>query len=289
MIVWTLGSQLVEVGSRKIGTQTLNILRLFMAVVFSSIVMYVMQGTFYPVGFSAEAWGWLALSGVVGLFIGDMCLFASFVEIGPRLSLLIMSLNAPLSTLLAWMFLSETCSTQQIIGMFVTVLSVAWVIFERKPTKEKLGKRHFRKVTKKGVALAVVGMLGQCISGLLGKHGMGQSHYFQATQIRLVVALAFFVVLFTVCGWWPKVTSALKDRVGMSCVFVTGIFGTAIGIGLSMKAFQSINMAPATTILSLVPIFLIPFAIFIHKEHVSYRAIFGTLLAFAGIFILVNG
>jgi len=35
------------------------------------------------------------------------------------------------------------------------------------------------------------------------------------------------------------------------------------------------------------PVTLIPFAVFIHKEHVSLRALVGTVVAFSGIVLLI--
>ncbi|MCP4179845.1 MAG: EamA family transporter, partial [bacterium] len=43
----------------------------------------------------------------------------------------------------------------------------------------------------------------------------------------------------------------------------------------------------ASTILSLVPIFLIPFAVILHNEHVSYRGIFGAITAICGVLLLI--
>jgi drug/metabolite transporter (DMT)-like permease len=84
------------------------------------------------------------------------------------------------------------------------------------------------------------------------------------------------------------VTKALNNKMAMGCIVFSGVAGSSIGIALSMKAFQETSMSNATTILSLVPVFLIPFAVFLHKEHVSPRALIGTLMAFAGIYLMVS-
>ena len=44
----------------------------------------------------------------------------------------------------------------------------------------------------------------------------------------------------------------------------------------------------AATIMATVPIALIPFAIFLHKEHVSPRSIIATIIAVTGVAMLVS-
>lgn len=286
---WTLGSQTIEAASKRVGSQSVNLLRLVVSVVVLTTYLFITQGEVLPCDFPEDAWGWLALSGFLGLFLGDMCLFAAFVEIGPRLTMLIMCLTAPLSAFIDWIFRHEIYSNMQWIGMLLTILGVAWVILERPPAKNKLGQKKFRTLSVKGVLLALGGVIGQSFGSVVGKHGMGQLSYMQATQIRLIAALVAFIVLFTILGWWSRIVLAIKFKTSMVYITFSGIVGTTLGIGLSMKAFQLTSMGNATTIISTVPIFLIPFAIFLHKEHVSPKNVLATFLAFAGIYLMVNG
>jgi len=50
----------------------------------------------------------LSLSGIVGLFMGDLLLFQSFVWMGPRLTMLVYTVSPALTAVLAWFFLGET-------------------------------------------------------------------------------------------------------------------------------------------------------------------------------------
>ena len=49
--------------------------------------------------FPATATGWLILSGIVGIGLGDSCYLAALKEIGPRRTLLLESLAPPVSKL----------------------------------------------------------------------------------------------------------------------------------------------------------------------------------------------
>jgi len=100
-LCWTSSSICFEAAGKRIGSLTVNLLRLTLALVLMGVVLCFTRGSPLPLDFSLEAWGWLLLSGFVGFFLGDLFLFRAFVEIGPRLSMLIMSLSVPMTYLLA--------------------------------------------------------------------------------------------------------------------------------------------------------------------------------------------
>ena len=72
---WTATALLSEFGSKRMGNLTLNVLRMALALLFSAILFVVVTGRVLPSGASAEAVGWMLLSGIVGYVIGDFCLF----------------------------------------------------------------------------------------------------------------------------------------------------------------------------------------------------------------------
>ena len=284
---WTLGAQTIEAASNRVGAFTVNMTRLMVAVSTIGLFLFIRDGSILPTGMTTTDIGWLIASGFIGVMIGDMCLFAAFVEIGPRLSMLIMSVSAPASALIAYLMLGEHYGLAQWAGMFVTVGGVALVIMEKPPVLDETGHRKFRHISAKGFLFAMGGMLGQAFGAVLSKLGMGDADFVHATQIRLWAAMVGMMIFFTIRGWWPRVLKAVKQPKIMGLIAFGGIVGTSCGIGLSMKAFQLIHVGLAGTLLSLVPIFLIPFAVFLHKEHVSYRAIIGTFVAFGGICIMM--
>ena len=118
---WTATALLSEFGSKRLGNLTLNVLRMGLALVFSLVLFFVVTGSFMPPGASAEAAGWMLLSGVVGYVIGDFCLFQCYIIIGSRYGQLFMTL-APLSAaLMAWIMLGQQMNMMSIIAMLITL------------------------------------------------------------------------------------------------------------------------------------------------------------------------
>ena len=129
------------------------------------ILVTIRTGYPIPIDFSFHAWFWLGLSGIVGFAIGDLFLFKAFVEIGPRISMLIMTLTAPISAILGLTFLNEEYLLYQWIGMIITLFGVSLVILEKSNNKQR--KRRVRKITKSGIIFAFLGTVGQATGYIL--------------------------------------------------------------------------------------------------------------------------
>lgn len=268
----------------------MNIIRIGVALLFFGIFLWVKDGTPFPIHFPARAWLLLGLSGVVGFFIGDIFLFKALVELGPRLTMLIHSLAAPAAAVIGWIFLAEDYSINQWFGIAVTLSGVGMVILEK--NKKQSAKKHriHREVTIAGIAYALLAMLGQAAGMVLSKAGMqtetGYLDAFGATQIRAIAAFVCFVLFFTATKRWVSVQRAYSDRRALLYTSTGALVGPFLGVSLALLALHYLPTGIASTIFSLVPIFIIPFAIVIHKEHVSFRAVAGAFIAVFGIYLL---
>ncbi len=135
-------------------------------------------------------------------------------------------------------------------------------------------------------------MLGQATGYVMSKTGMqtadGFLDAFAATQIRALTAFACFLIYFTATRKWGQVSKAVKDRRSLAWTAMGALIGPFIGVSLSLKVLHYLTAGVASTFLSLTPVCIIPFSIYIHKERVSARAIAGAVIAVAGIWLLMN-
>src|ERR1035437_7577169 len=107
-VCWTLSALYFEKAGHKIGSLSVNFIRLLFAIVFLGIATFFSRGIFFPTDATGYQWFWLGLSGFVGFFLGDLFLFKSYSIIGSRTAALMMSLAPMLTAIIGWFFLKET-------------------------------------------------------------------------------------------------------------------------------------------------------------------------------------
>jgi len=206
--------------------------------------------------------------------------------------MLIYSLSAPTAAVLGWIFLDETYVSSQWAGMLVTLSGVCVVILERNQKTAEYSKFKTRNISSKGLICAFIAMFGQALGYILSKTGMqtdsGYLDAFSSTQIRAVAAFVCFLIFFTITGKWKNVKTALNDKKAVLFTAAGAAIGPFLGVSFSLLVLHYLSTGIASTFLSLVPVFIIPFSIFIHKEHVSFRAAVGAVIAVSGIYLLMS-
>ncbi len=288
---WTFSIQFFAAASREVGAIPVNIIRLFVALLLFSSLLFIRYGILIPDDFPARSWFFLSLSGVIGFFIGDIFLFKALVELGPRITMLIQSLAAPTAAVFGWTFLNEIYSRHQWLGMSITLAGVSAVILERSKELSPARRLKVTRVTYKGIVFSFLAMFGQAGGLLLSKAGMqtesGYLDAFSATQIRAIAAFVCFVIFFTVTRKWKQVRVAITNRKAVVFTGLGAAIGPFAGVSLSLLALHYLATGVASTFFSLVPICIIPFSIYLYKEHVSLRAIGGAVMAVFGVYLLM--
>jgi drug/metabolite transporter (DMT)-like permease len=165
-----------------------------------------------------------------------------------------------------------------LLGMALTVVGVSSVVLERRPDA---GGR-LQRLPAGGILLGLAGAAGQSLGLVLSKYGMGSYDAFAATQIRVLAGIAGFAVVFTAIGWWPRVRAALGDRRAMVGTGIGAVFGPFLGVSLSLVAVKYTQAGVAATLMSLVPVLIIPASVLVFRERVSGLAVVGAVVAAVG-------
>lgn len=292
VLCWTCSVQLFAVASKEVGAIPVNIIRISVALLLFSVLLLCREGTPVPLDFPFRCWLLLGFSGVIGLFIGDIFLFKALVDLGPRVTMLIQSLASPTAALFGWVFLAESYSLYQWLGMVVTLVGVSSVVLEKEKGALPAQELQKGRICWRGVLFAFLAMFGQAGGLLFSKAGMqtdsGYLDAFSATQIRALAAFLCFVMFFTLTGKWHNVNSALANKKAVLFTSLGAAIGPFLGVSLSLLALHYLTTGLASTFFSLIPICIIPFSIYLYKEHVSLRAIVGAFTAVFGVYLLMS-
>lgn len=286
-VFWTVTSMSFESAGKKIGSLQVNLIRLVFAFFIYGVVNYFRRGLALPLDAGAERWAWLALSGLVGFVIGDLLLFQSFVVVGARIAMLIMALTPPITAFVSWLMLDEVLSLMNWLGMIVTLTGISIVILKREKQDENSDKK--RKITTNysipGILLAFGGAVGQGVGLVLSKKGMGEYDAFAASHIRVITGMVGFAVLILFTKRYGKIWKALHHKSAMKRVALGSVFGPFLGVSFSLLAIQNTQAGIAATIMSIVPVLIIPPAIFIFHEKVNWKEIIGAVITVGGVAI----
>ncbi|GAB4157968.1 MAG: DMT family transporter [Planctomycetota bacterium] len=282
VLCWSLTALSFEAAGKRVGSLSVNIIRLVFAMVLLSVFNSFYRGSALPLDASGTQWFWLGLLGVVGFTVGDLCFFRALVLIGSRrASLVMLTLAPPMAALIGWAVLGKRLGWLELFGMTLTLAGIAWVILEKKGNSTGEPENLFG-----GVALAVIGAVGQAGGAVISKLGMIGMDPAGATQIRIVAGIAGFAVMFTVIGWWPKVFAAFRHRQAMGFITIGSVFGPFLGVTLFQAALKLTEAGIAQTIAALVPVVIIPFSVMFFKERVNLRAVLGAVVAVGGVALL---
>jgi len=278
-LFWTVTALAFERASLRVGSLAVNIIRLFIGFLFLSVFTYFYRNSFFPYDASFDSWFWLMLSGFVGFVFGDLFLFKSFTVIGSRFAMLIMTMVPPITALSGWIILGEKLTFMNFVGMFLTIGGISCAIFSRNNANRKLSL----KLSVKGILFAFGGALGQALGLVLSKFGMKSYDPFAATQIRLIAGMLGLTVLVTILGRWGSVIKAFPNRQGMAAISLGSFFGPCLGVSFSLLAIQHAKTGIASTIMAIVPVLLIPPAVFLYKEKVTIFEILGATVSICGV------
>ena len=278
-VFWTVTSLSFEFASRKVGSLPVNIIRLVAGFIFLSIFTLIRRGMLLPTDASGYNWFWLLLSGLVGFVFGDLFLFKSYTIIGSRFSMLIMNLSPPMTAFAGFLILGERLSIFHFIGMLLTFTGISLAIFSRKEGDDKLSL----KMSSRGVLYAIGGAVGQALGLVLSKLGMKDYDPFAATQIRIIAGITGYVFLISILSRWNSIGKAMQNKKAVGATTLGAFFGPFLGVSFSLIAVKFTASGIASTIMALVPVFILIPAVVLFKQRVTIKEIVGALISVAGI------
>jgi drug/metabolite transporter (DMT)-like permease len=263
------------------GYMNVNRLRLVLGLVLLSLCHLILFGRILPTNVTNFHLFWFGISGIIGFTIGDSLLFKSFVLIGARIGMLVMSLVPIFGTIIAWLFLHEILSLTDILAIIIIIAGISWVILERKNDEHERGQ-YFT-----GVLCGIGAAVCQALGLILSKMGLENNFSALAGNIIRIFFASIAIWIFALFG--GKLSSTikkLKDKKGTLAMCGGAFFGPFIGVWFSLVAVQYTYVGIASTLMALPPIFLIPLSHWVFKEKIRIGAVVGTIIAVIGVALI---
>ena len=258
-----------------------------MTFIKSLLGLLLMAGALFLVGWEpvkSFPLGWLSLSGLLGIALGDTFFFAALRRL-PAHQLVILMLLAPVLTLLmALCFLGERPAILSWIGIGLVLGGVSLTF------KDKIEVDQGARERGLGLLFGVLSVLSMAGSIIIAKIGLQDVSAMEGTFLRLFFGFAGMLVVGLArreLGNWlvPFRQAGLRLRFLLAVVVVT--FG---GFWLSLDAIKRLDVSTANTLLATEPVFALPLAVIWLREHATGAAVVGAIVALCGAGILAfNG
>lgn len=283
---WALGGFASSRIARHYGAVPANALRLTLA---SLLLLIAVLAGGLPLALPGS--GNLVLAGLAHLAFGDLCLYAAYRRLGPRLGVLMVSSLAPPVVLAAehWM-LGTTVGAGRLVCAAGILLAVVFAVAPRERahlcTKELLC----------GVAAGIGSGLGMGVSAAfnrvayarIAEAGLEVSPLSPAL-IRVAAGAAGVLIWLCLLGpvqgsvrQRPRDLIPGRKRIAggpKSWLLLAVLFGPVIGVVALMKAYETAPGVLVQATIATLPVFMIPIAWFFDGDAPSRRAVVSGLVA----------
>lgn len=277
-LAWAVATWIYSQFSHKFSAMQMNIVK---GIAASTMMLFILPVLPLPELVLSPSHFWiLAISGIIGIAIGDSAYFAALKRIGANKTLLLESLAPPLSGILALMALGSALSGQSWLGVFVTTVAVTYVIFQpnmnNQPTSiSGIGFGLLASVCQAtGVVISHYALVAGDIPPLLGA----------LIRLSIGVMVVFAVVVFVEKRPVASMLSKLKQlknrdrRWLLAAIFV----GTFLALWLQQIALKHANPAVAQTLIATSPLFILMIYAW-NGEPITKKSVIGTVGALFGI------
>lgn len=202
---------------------------------------------------SVEPWqlGFLAVSSLFGIIIASTTYFAAIYSAGPRTTALLFSLASPFAVVLGYLFLGETLTGRQGLGIACVLAGIMLAIGGR-------SSRSAACTPWLGIGLGIVTAIGQALGSLAARPAMaGGVEPFTAMAVRSGIAALFFLALLLVPHPALRPASQITRR-SLGLAVGSAFFGVGLGMSLLMAALAHGNVGVVSTLSSMTPVAILP-------------------------------
>ena len=294
---WAVSTTLAKPAIGRLGARAFNLFRVGVAFVLFWIVALALEGgrTFHLAATSAGVV--LILSGALGLALGDLFLFSAVRRLGAQPAVAMNQLSPVWSALLLFLLGREHLDRRDLFGIAAVIGGVLLVIASRRPARDEAatgggsaaGGLSIRGLSLAGLACGLGSSLCNATAAAMTDSVIDTTGPLVGSTLRMTGAVAasllFCIASRTLGNDLQPLRRAGSERRALLAV----LLGTLGGNLLQQFSYSKLPASVALCLLSTTPIFLLPLAIGILGERFRATAWLGTLLATAGVPLLLGG
>jgi len=227
---------------------------------------------------SLRDFAYLALSGIIGIAIGDTLFFRSLQDLGAKTQVLYFMLGQVVTMLLSFLLLGDILSLQEYVGALILLIGIVIVTW---------GKQEDHPNKQRGIILGFLSILCFSVSTIMVKVAIGGIDVVSATFYRMVfgtLSVMFVGVTSRKIGGW---VAPLRKGSTLALFILNVVVITLGGFLLSMLAIKCISVSLASVLSATEPVFVLLLAFLINRERPTRRELAGAAISIVGLLIII--
>jgi drug/metabolite transporter (DMT)-like permease len=289
-LLWSGAAIMSQRSVRELGSIRANLGRLIIAFVLLGAYAHAFGLGMGGAGRDAFLW-----SGVIGMGLGDLALFAALPRLGARLTVLICQCVAvPIAMIAEWQWLDTTLPLAQVLWATVILAGVAIAFMPSKRSPPRV------PVTKLGVLLGLGAAAGQGLGAVISRRayeitteaGMsidGITAAYQRISGGLVITAGYFLFV------WLRDRRTLPSGKchhngdtfrGGRYMFGNALLGPVLGVSAYQWALATTPSGIVLPIVATTPLVIIPLTYWFEGDRPSRRSLIGGVVAVGGVVAL---
>lgn len=283
---WALSSLIAAEPSRRLGgARFCRIRMLYVSVMLTTAA--TISGGWSTLNFSDTAL--VAVSGLIGIFVGDVALFTAMARIGPRRTGMLFTLNAPMAAIGGAIFFEERLSVSSFTGSALILFGITLAIVFGNPSGETGVFEHIQGSLFVGIFWATIGALGQAGGALAAKPILDDgADTLAVAALRALIATA---AMWLVPEQTDKLTRSVEktpllkhDQLKLA---TSALIAMVCGMTLLLYALGNGDAGIVSILSATTPVLLLPLQAVVTKKMPLPFAWFGAILAVLGTSFLI--
>ena len=220
----------------------------------------------------------LALSGIIGISIGDTLFFRSLQDLGAKVQVLYFMLGQIVTMLLSFLLLGEVLSVEEYVGAMILLCGIMIVT---------IGKQEDHPNKVRGIIGGFASILCFSISSIMVKVSIVDVGVPTATFWRMFFSTVSVMFIGFTSKRFVTWYTPLKQTRTLLLFLLNVVVITYGGFLLSMLAIKHITVSLASVLSATEPVFVLALAFLINHERVSRRELIGAAVTIAGLLMIL--
>jgi drug/metabolite transporter (DMT)-like permease len=278
-MIWAVSMSLYTRFGQTVSARHLNLFKNCVALLCLGLVALVFPWT-WPA--EAQTYYVLAISGLLGLALGDTLLFIALKSMGVQRTSVIQCLAPPFAALIAWIAFAEVLNIWEWIGLSITVVFLALILKARIHAAAA-------PLTGLGISAALGAAVCQAFAMTSLRWSLQGVDVWTGTFLRISPSIAALSLFSLYKGDLSEMRGIFLPKKKAMILGLAAFIGTFLGLVLMSTGAKYAKAGVATALSSTTPIWILPIAHFMLGEKISLKLLILTVFVVLGVVLMILG